>query len=235
MKVYCKYIAATLIAANCAHAVIIVDGSDPENFNSIEEGIMAAVHGDTVIVRAGDYSGAGLVIDKSIVLLGEGADVTFYSSSFAAAGIEASGVVIEGFTLRANGMSMTIPGFPAIAIESDYTAVIRRNIVAGPRVTAVRVRDEAQPTLRFNRFDTRLGVSVQGTEDVDARHNWWGATDVDEIASRIEDGKDVDGRGIVAFEPWLTSPNQIFDDPATSLPSRTWGSIKPFRMESKPP
>lgn len=72
----------------------------PDDYPTIQEAINAASDGDTVLVAAGTYY-ENVVINKTIVLIGEGRDVTFIDASGGTAiTVKANGVVMEVFTTK---------------------------------------------------------------------------------------------------------------------------------------
>lgn len=64
------------------------------------------------------------------------------------------------------------------------------------------------PALNYNNIYDNATYNVKHTAatSVDASHNYWGTTDVDEIQASIYDGRDDASLGLVTYEPIATDP-----------------------------
>lgn len=105
---------------------LYVGGSGPGNYTSIQEAIDDAEDGDTIYVYNGTYY-ENLEVNKSINLMGESKNTTFIdgNKSGHVAIIEASDVIISGFTMRNADYSV----FGAIFVGSSNNT-IRDNIIS---------------------------------------------------------------------------------------------------------
>jgi len=79
---------------------LYVGGSGPNNYTTIQDAIDDAVDGDTVFVYNGIYY-ENLVIDKSIILIGENKDYTVIDGNRAdnTVHVDSENVTISGFTI----------------------------------------------------------------------------------------------------------------------------------------
>jgi parallel beta-helix repeat protein len=77
--------------------------------NSIQDFIDIATDGDTILVLSGIYSG-GLIIDKSLVIIGENRDNTIIDgeSAESVVRISANNVTVEGFAIQHGEVGITI-------------------------------------------------------------------------------------------------------------------------------
>lgn len=76
-------------------------------FTTIASAVSAATAGDTVRVQAGTYREGNLVIDRPLVLQGQGMPVLDGQRQYEVVTVKADGVTIKGFVIRDSGASMT--------------------------------------------------------------------------------------------------------------------------------
>lgn len=105
-------------------AVLFLSATIPAWASSLQERIEAAEPGQTLLVEEGHYPG-NLVIDKPVVLRGEGHPHIQGDATGKTISILASGVTIEGFRISHSGLNLSLD-HAAIHIEGD-DAVIRNN------------------------------------------------------------------------------------------------------------
>src|SRR5690606_4441809 len=118
------------VAALPSAATIIVDASGNGDFTSLQDAIDAALDGDTILVRPGTYPehalegshGFGLIIDKSVTIIGVDAQgVPIDSAQNAAATIVSGEESSFGTNFLVTAANVTIQGlrFEAIARGND--------------------------------------------------------------------------------------------------------------------
>lgn len=107
-------------------SIIYVSNSELGNFSTIQEGIDAAVSGDTVYVYIGTYF-ENIVIDKSITLIGEDKNNTIIDGRSAGntVKVNADHVTLKGFTIQHSGQIYPNSG---INLSSDNN-LIENNII----------------------------------------------------------------------------------------------------------
>ena len=108
-------------------SIIYVSKTGSGNFTSIQEGIDAADSGDTVYVYNGTYN-ENIVIDKSLVLLGEDKNITIIDGRSAGNTIKvnANFVTIRGLTIQKSGL---------IYPNSGINLSSNNNIIEGNLIT----------------------------------------------------------------------------------------------------
>jgi parallel beta-helix repeat protein len=108
-------------------SIIYVSKTESGNFTSIQEGIDAADSGDTVYVYNGTYN-ENIVIDKSLVLLGEDKNITIIDGRSAGNTIKvnANFVTIRGLTIQKSGL---------IYPNSGINLSSNNNIIEGNLIT----------------------------------------------------------------------------------------------------
>ena len=105
--------------------------------------------------------------------------------------------------------------------------MLRHNIISGGQ-SAIWILGGSRLTINYNEFRFGYGVgdgygieSYDNPNTVDARFNWWGTTDTDEIEERI-----ASNRGKVEYHPWLQEPGDIFNELPTLISTVSWGWLK---------
>ncbi len=99
-----------------------------QTFKTIQQGLMASINGDTVLVDAGNYHEKNLIISKSVFLLGINYPVLDGDGKYEIISVKANGVVVDGFKIMHSGIS-SIEDFAGIKIYSSRDVVIRNNIL----------------------------------------------------------------------------------------------------------
>lgn len=97
------------------------------HITSVKSALNSAMHGDTIRVDKGIYLEKNLVIDKKVVLLGEGYPVLDGEYKYEIVSVKADGVVIKGFRLIHSGIS-SIVDIAAIKIYTCRDVTIANNI-----------------------------------------------------------------------------------------------------------
>jgi parallel beta-helix repeat protein len=107
-------------------ALLYVSSSGNGNFTTIQEGIDAALKGDIISVKNGTFY-ENIVIDKSIILIGENKNKTIIDGRGAGnvIKINAENVTIKGFTIRNSGDYFPNAG---INLSSNYN-IVEENII----------------------------------------------------------------------------------------------------------
>ncbi len=145
-------ILAALVGTACTANAAIVRVGRGERCLSIDDGLRAAQAGDTVLVLSGVYSEHGLVVDKPIVVKGEGWPVIDAREQGEIITITHDDVVLTGMTLRDVGSSYVEDraavrlkevehvvvadnrienAFFGVYAEHSHNVAISRNVVVG--------------------------------------------------------------------------------------------------------
>ena len=90
--------------------------------------------------------------------------------------------------------------------------IIEYNEIIGIRV-GISITKDAKPVIHHNNFLYNSGVCTGSPGPIDARYNWWGTTDEDEIKRWIT--------GNIDYSGWLSAPVDT-----TPVMPVTWGQIK---------
>jgi parallel beta-helix repeat protein len=105
--------------------ILYVGGTGPGNYTDIQEAVDNAEDGDTIFVYSGDYP-ADIVIDKSIILIGERRETTIIQDGSDGIFVFADGVTIMNFTISFCGGFWDKAG---ILIRSNDNTICYNNIV----------------------------------------------------------------------------------------------------------
>ena len=114
------------ISKELEDSIVYISKSDLGNFTTIQEGIDNAKSGDTLYIYNGTYF-ENLVIDKSIILIGENKNNTIIDGRVAGNTIKinANNVTIKNFTIRHSGLIYPNSG---INISSNSN-IIENNLI----------------------------------------------------------------------------------------------------------
>jgi len=104
---------------------LYVGGTGPGNYSDIQEAIDNAENGDTIFVYIGDYP-ANIVIDKSIILIGENREETIIQDGSDGIFVFADKVTITNFTITHCGGFWDKAG---ILIRSNDNTICYNNII----------------------------------------------------------------------------------------------------------
>lgn len=121
------FISALIVLANNLFAKTIHIGKQ-QTYKTIQEGLMTATNGDTVLVDAGHYHEKNIIISTSVFLLGINYPVLDGDHKYEIISIKANGVVVDGFKIIHSGIS-SIEDFAGIKIYNSRDVVIRNNIL----------------------------------------------------------------------------------------------------------
>ncbi|MCK4641838.1 MAG: right-handed parallel beta-helix repeat-containing protein, partial [Candidatus Marinimicrobia bacterium] len=94
-------------------------------------------------------------------------------------------------------------------------ATVKRSLV---QQNDVGIKTSSTPTIDFNNIENNYTFNIQndGSNDVDARYNWWGSATSSDISSGIWDKNDNSNLGTVQYQPFLTASVDISDEVAPS-------------------
>jgi len=138
--------------AQSAHIFV---GGEGASFGSIQGAIDAAKEGDVIEVRSGIYE-ENVLVDKRLILRGQGNPVIDASGNGTCLGVASSGIIVEGFTLINSGeydSGIDIRGFIAdsntiqdnsishnsegISIHSSSNNTLARNIIKNNKFSGI--------------------------------------------------------------------------------------------------
>jgi nitrous oxidase accessory protein len=95
---------------------------------TIRQALESAKHGDSILVDPGVYHEKGIVINKTIFLIGNGFPVLDGDGKYEIISVKANGVLVTGFKLIHSGVS-SIEDFAGIKIYNSRDVIIRNNIL----------------------------------------------------------------------------------------------------------
>lgn len=113
---------------NCSLQAKVIRVGSRQVVTSIQQGILLAVKGDSVIVDAGVYHEKNIVINKTIALLGIDHPVLDGEHKYEIISIKANGVTVDGFKVIHSGVS-SIEDFAGIKIYNVRDVIVRNNIL----------------------------------------------------------------------------------------------------------
>ena len=188
---------------------ITVDDDGGADYVDLEMAADAATAGDTILVADGEYAGH-IHITKPLTVLGSGPERCTIFGNDGVMSIRAEdGSIIDGF-IKVAGFSFEVEYMHVRALTLyiyNCSPVISNNIFndCEGNCHTIEIAGASSPKINYNDFvnPQQPVIEVRGDLDVDARNNWWGTTDPDEIQSLNIDGNDEDGRGFIDFEPFL--------------------------------
>jgi nitrous oxidase accessory protein len=121
------YISVLAFFVNNLYAKTIYIGKQ-QTIKTIQQALIVAVNGDTVLVEQGHYHEKNIIINKSIFLIGINHPVLDGDNKYEVISIKANGVVVDGFKVIHSGIS-SIEDYAGIKIYSCRDVVIRNNIL----------------------------------------------------------------------------------------------------------
>ena len=121
------YISLLLLSANNCFAKTIHTGTR-QAVKTIQQALMLAVNGDTILVDAGLYHEKNITINKTVFLVGINHPVLDGEHQYEVISIKANGVLVDGFKVVNSGIS-SIEDFAGIKIYNSHDVVIRNNIL----------------------------------------------------------------------------------------------------------
>lgn len=99
-----------------------------QTVTTIQQALLLAANGDSLVVEYGIYHEKNLIINKSIFLIGINHPVLDGDKKYEIISVKANGVVVDGFAISHSGIS-SIEDFAGIKIYSCRDVVIRNNIL----------------------------------------------------------------------------------------------------------
>ncbi len=121
------YISLLLLFSKSISAKTIHIGNQ-QPIKSIQQALLMAADGDSLVVETGHYHEKNIVINKSIYLIGINYPVLDGDNKYEIISIKADGVVIEGFKVIHSGIS-SLEDLAGIKIYHCRDVVIRNNIL----------------------------------------------------------------------------------------------------------
>jgi len=162
--------ADTIVCADC-------------DFTSLEAAVQAASDGDRIEVRGGVYPG-GLVVDKSVELIGVDDPVIDGEGTGTLLAITAPDVTVQGFTLRNSGSSHDKEN-SGITVDAPRATIVGNTLE--DVLFGIYLRQAPGTVLRDNRVDSKpLEVGMRG----DGIRVWY-SDDVVIDGNTATDGRDM--------------------------------------------
>jgi nitrous oxidase accessory protein len=115
------------LSANSLFAKTIHTGTR-QAVKTIQQALILAVNGDTILVDAGHYHEKNITINKTIFLVGINHPILDGDHQYEVISIKANGVLVDGFTVINSGIS-SIEDFAGIKIYNSHDAVVRNNVL----------------------------------------------------------------------------------------------------------
>jgi nitrous oxidase accessory protein len=115
------------LSANNCFAKTIHTGTR-QAVKTIQQALMLAVNGDTILVDAGLYHEKNITINKTVFLVGINHPVLDGEHQYEVISIKANGVLVDGFKVINSGIS-SIEDFAGIKIYNSHDVVVRNNIL----------------------------------------------------------------------------------------------------------
>jgi len=169
-------VAALVAEARTASAAMVRVGRN-ERCSTIIAGVNTAQPGDTVLVTPAVYLEHGIVIDKPIVLMGEGNPVIDAQERGEIITITASGCTISGFTLRNVGTSF-VEDRAAIRVRTVTGAAVIHNRIEkaffgiyAEHSDGVRIRNNVLIGTGGREVTTGNGIHLWYCQDADIEDN----------------------------------------------------------------
>lgn len=189
----------TASAARAQGDVMTVDSDDPA---ALAEALALAEAGDTLEVSGGPYSGS-LVVDKAVMLVGEGWPVIDGHGHGTVVRITAPGVQVHGFVIRNSGDSLDEEN-SGIAVEAADVEVVNNRLEE--TLFGIYLREAPRSIVRDNVIHSKdLAVARRGdairvwySHDVRIENNdiekgrdvvLWYSEDLDVFNNRVSDGR----------------------------------------------
>lgn len=117
----------SIFLSSVLYAATIPVGAS-EKFSSLKKGIAAAQAGDTVLLRKGVYREGNIIINKSIILLGENGAVLDGEDKYEILTVSGEGIVIKGLTFQNSGYS-SMNDYASINIVDASHVLIEDNTI----------------------------------------------------------------------------------------------------------
>jgi len=144
--------------------VIIVSGSTTHHVypgDSIQEAINSAQPGDMIVVHSGTYY-EHVVVNKTVVLIGEDKHDTIVDGNFTGTGIHitVNNVTISGFTIQNSGEELWVPG--GIFVDHSSGNNVSNNIITNNGV-GMFLQDSNNNTISGNNVSSNKhsGIGIE--------------------------------------------------------------------------
>jgi len=121
------YISVLVLIVNNIYAKTIRIGKQ-QSVKTIQQGLIFAADGDTVLVEPGDYHEKNIIINRSIFFIGIDHPVLDGDNKYEIISIRANRVVVDGFKIIHSGIS-SIEDYAGIKIYGSRDVAIRNNIL----------------------------------------------------------------------------------------------------------
>lgn len=136
---------------------LYVGGTGEGNYTNIQDAIDNASNGDTIFVYSGIYP-ADIVIDKTIILLGEDRDMTIIQDGFDGFLIEADGVTIKNFTITQCGQFWN---HCAILITTNDNIISDNKIINNYKLNCIKIDHSNNNLISGNNISDNIYFGIR--------------------------------------------------------------------------
>lgn len=161
-------IVAALVGTACTSFAAMVRVGRGGRCPSIDAGLKAAQAGDTVLVAPGLYEEHGLIVDKSVVLVGLDSPVIDARNRGEIVTVKSDGCTISGFTLRNVGTSF-VDDRAAIRLKEVTNVTVERNRIENA-FFGIYVERSHGVVVRGN---TLIGTATREVTNGNGIHLWY--------------------------------------------------------------
>jgi len=136
---------------------LYVGGAGEGNYTNIQDAIDNASNGDTIFVYSGIYP-ADIVIDKTLILLGEDRDMTIVQDGFDGFLIEAEGVTIKNFTITRCGQFWNRC---AIMVTTNDNIISNNKIINNNKLNCIKIDHSNNNLISQNNISDNIYFGIR--------------------------------------------------------------------------